>query len=428
LPPLNLAPRPSPLNIGLVGFGTVGRAVARLITERRDGLLRVTHIYNRRVAAKRVEWLPPEVCWTERFDDLLDFPVDVVVELIGGLDPAAAWVARSLEAGKAVVTANKQLIATRGGELLELACRHQTELAFEAAVGGGIPVVRGLRDGIAGDRLRSIVGILNGTCNFMLTRIEHGGVSYPEALREAQERGYAEADPKNDVDGHDACAKLCILARVGLGLDIEPAQVPAHSIRPLDHIDFTYARRLQATIRQVSRVALREGADESVEASVGPVLVPQSSPLAAILGSRNIVVTTGDYGGETLFAGHGAGGNPTAVAAVSDLVALARHGAQPVNVCQRGAQRPEVVSDTQSPHYLRLVVHDRPGIIADLARVLAAHAINIDAVLQEPGNPKNALPFVVTLERCPESTMRRAVQEITALDFNVQPPVCLPML
>ncbi|MGH9158477.1 MAG: homoserine dehydrogenase [Vicinamibacteraceae bacterium] len=417
-----------PLNIGLVGFGTVGTSVARLITSRRDDLLRVTHVCNRNVARKRVDWLPPDVRWTERFDDLLDFPVDVVVELIGGIDPAAAWVARSLEAGKAVVTANKQLIASRGGELLELACRHHTELAFEAAVAGGIPVVRGLRDGLAGDRLRGIVGILNGTCNFMLTRIEHGGVSYAEALREAQHRGYAEADPKDDVDGYDARAKLCILARVGLGIDIEPAQVPAYSIRPLDHIDFTYASRLQATIRQVSRVALRDGAEESVEASVGPLLVPQSSPLAAILGSRNIVVTTGDYGGETLFAGHGAGGNPTAVAVVSDLIALARHGAQPVNVCQRGAKRPEVVSDTQSPHYLRLVVDDRPGIIADLARVLAAHAINIDAVLQEPGNPKNALPFVVTLERCPESTMRRAVEEITALDVNVQPPVCLPML
>ncbi|MPY91306.1 MAG: homoserine dehydrogenase [Luteitalea sp.] len=416
------------LNVGLVGFGTVGKSVARLITERHDGLLHLTHVCSRDVARRRVDWLPSEVCWTDRFEDLLTAPIDAVVELIGGLEPAADWVSRALEAGKAVVTANKQLVATRGGALLALACQHRTELAFEAAVGGGIPIIRGLRDGIAGDRIRSIVGILNGTCNFILTRMEHGGVSYAAALREAQERGYAEADPSEDVDGDDARAKLSILARVGLGLELEPSQLRAQSIRPLDHVDFTYARRLESTIRQVSRVALRDNAGEQIEARVGPALVPLSSPLAAIVGSRNIVVTTGDYGSETLFAGHGAGGNPTAVAVVSDLVALARHGARWVDVCPHGAKRTSIVSDAPSPHYLRLVVNDRPGIIAGLAGVLSAHDINIDAVLQEPGNPKSALPFVVTLESCPESTMRRAVEEIAALDFNVQPPLCLPML
>jgi homoserine dehydrogenase len=415
------------LRVGLIGFGTVGKSVARLLLEQRDGLLRLTHICNRNVARKRADWVPADVHWTENVDDLIEGDPDVIVELVGGLEPAGAWVARALEAGKAVVTANKQLIATRGTALAELACRHRTQLAFEAAVGGGIPVVRGLGEGVAGDRLRSIAGILNGTCNFMLTRMETGGVGYSVALREAQERGYAEADPTDDVDGFDARAKLCILARVGLSLELAPDTVPCGSIRPIDHVDFIYAHRLGKTIRQVSRVEMADHDGRRVRACAGPALVPLASPLASITGSRNIVMTIGDYGSETLFAGHGAGGNPTAVAVVSDLIVLARHGLRPPSG-GRAVVRPDHVQQAHSPFYLRLVVNDRPGIIASLAAILSSCDINIDAVLQEPGVPKTALPFVVTVEECPAETIDRAIADIARLDFNVQPPLAIPML
>ena len=309
------------LSVGLLGFGTVGQSVARLIVERSDGLLTLSHIFNRDVARKRVDWVPSSVVWTERVEDVLDADVDVVVEVVGGLEPARTWHEAALDAGRPIVTANKQLIATHGRALLDRAAQRGVDLLFEAAVGGGIPVVRGLREGIAGDRLTTVSGILNGTCNYILTRMESAGLAFDAALAEAQAQGFAEADPTDDLEGYDARAKLCILARVGLGLDLSPLDVPCESIRSISDDDFVYARRLQATIRQVSRVAL---VDDAVQARVGPALVPLTSALARVIGSQNLIVAGGTYGRETTFAGYGAGGFPTAVAVVSDLLAIAR--------------------------------------------------------------------------------------------------------
>ncbi len=412
------------LSIAILGFGTVGRSVARLVLERGDGLLRLTHIYNRDVARKRVDWVPADVTWTERIEDVLDAPVDIVVEVIGGLEPAGAWIADALDRGKHVVTANKQLIATSGRELAARAKADGVDLLFEAAVGGGIPVVRGLREGLAGDVLTGVSGILNGTCNYILTRMESAGLAFDTALAEAQAHGFAEADPTDDLDGYDARAKICILARVGLGLALAPASVPCATIRTISDNDFVYARRLGATIRQVSRVAVRDGV---VEAAVGPALVPLTSPLARVLGSQNLIVASGTYGIETTFGGYGAGGSPTAVAVVSDLVAIARRRGTPP------PQWPEdreatAVAVQESPFYLRLVVRDRPGIIASLATIFSSHGINIDAVLQEPASTKDALPFVVTLEKCSSASMDAALADIGRLDFHVQPPLCLPVL
>lgn len=413
------------LSVGLLGFGTVGQSVARLLVERTDGLLTLSHIFNRDVARKRVDWVPPSVVWTERVEDVLEAGVDVIVEVVGGLEPARSWHERALDAGRPVVTANKQLIATHGQALLARAAERGVDLLFEAAVGGGIPVVRGLREGIAADRLTTVSGILNGTCNYILTRMESAGLPFDAALAEAQQLGFAEADPTDDLEGYDARAKLCILARVGLGLDLSPADVPCETIRTISDDDFIYARRLQATIRQVSRVACVDG---KVEARVGPALVPLTSPLARVIGSQNLIVAGGAYGKETTFSGYGAGGFPTAVAVVSDLLAIARRtgttsAAWPATIA------PASVTNLQvAPYYMRLVVRDQPGIIASLATIFSKHGINIDAVLQEPGNTKERLPFVITLEACPTASMTAALAEIATLPFHVTPPLCLPVL
>ncbi|MGI8672834.1 MAG: homoserine dehydrogenase [Luteitalea sp.] len=414
-----------PLSVGLLGFGTVGQSVARLLIERSDGLLSLSHIYNRNIARKRVDWVPSHVVWTDRVDEVFEAGVDVVVEVVGGLDPARQWHERAIDAGHPLVTANKQLMATHGQALLARAATRGVELLFEASVGGGIPVVRGLREGIAADRLTMVSGILNGTCNYILTRMESAGLAFDTALIEAQALGYAEADPTDDLEGYDARAKLCILARVGLGLDLAPADVPCESLRLISDDDFVYARRLQATVRQVSRVV---HAGDHVEARVGPALVPLASPLARVLGSQNLIVASGRHGHETTFAGYGAGGPPTAVAVVSDLLALARRGGGLAPVWPATTTPTTVTPLQAAPFYVRLVVRDQPGIIAGLAAIFSAHGINIDAVLQEPGGSKDRLPFVMTLESCTTTAMAAAAAEIATLPFHVTPPLCLPVL
>jgi homoserine dehydrogenase len=415
------------VNVALLGFGTVGQSVARLLLNS-SAPLTLTHIFNRDVARKRVDWAPPGVTWTERFEDVLGPDVDIVVEVVGGLDPAGCWLRKALAAGKSVVTANKQLMAHEGGELLRLAAQHKAHLGFEAAVAGGIPVIRAIREGLAGDRLVRITGILNGTCNYMLTRMEADNLSFDAALSEAQQRGFAEADPTDDLDGYDARAKLCVLTRVGLALALRPADVPCRSIRPLSDVDFVYAHRLGYTIRQVSRVE-RQADGAEVAAAVEPALVRRGSVLSRVKGSENLVLTVGERGGETGFSGRGAGGDPTAVAVLSDVLSIVRHTSPPGWFRDVADDQPATVSDTRAyPHYLRFVVRDRPGIIASLATRLAAHDLNIDAVLQESGWPKDALPFVITLEAARREVVDRAIDEIAPLDFNVTRPVSLPIV
>jgi homoserine dehydrogenase len=415
------------VNVALLGFGTVGQSVARLLLNS-SAPVTLTHIFNRDVARKRVDWTPPSVQWTERFEDVLAPEVDIIVEVVGGLDPAGCWLRKALAAGKSVVTANKQLMAHEGGELLRLAAQHKAHLGFEAAVAGGIPVIRAIREGLAGDRLVRITGILNGTCNYMLTRMEADNLSFEAALGEAQQRGFAEADPTDDLDGYDARAKLCVLTRVGLALALRPADVPCRSIRPLSDVDFVYAHRLGYTIRQVSRVE-RQSEGAEVGAAVEPALVRRGSVLSRVKGSENLVLTVGERGGETGFSGRGAGGDPTAVAVLSDVLSIVRHTSPPGWFRDVADDQPATVNDSRAyPHYLRFVVRDRPGIIAALATRLAAHDLNIDAVLQESGWPKDALPFVITLEAARRDVVDRAVDEIAPLDFNVQRPVSLPIV
>ena len=413
-------------NVALIGFGTVGTSVARILCERSNTHLRLTHILNRNVARKKVDWLPSSVQWTESVDDVLSSDVDVVVEVMGGLQPTEDWIRRALESGKSVVTANKQLIARFGPELIALARRMKQQIAFGASVAGGVPVISGLHEGLAGDELFQIRGILNGTCNYILSQIESTGIPFATALREAQKLGFAEADPTEDIDGLDARAKLTILARVGLHCNVSTENISARSISAIDSVDFEYANQLGCTIRQISWAELKE---DNLFAAVQPALVELSSPLARVEGSQNLVMATGKYGGETVFGGHGAGGHPTAVAVVSDILAIARakqagmsYAVQPIE------KTPTVTDDFTTKHYLRFMVKDRPGIIASLATILSQCGINIDAVVQKPGCPKSHLPFLITLEECKASLVEQALQQINSLDFLVQPCLHLPIL
>ncbi|MGA9424932.1 MAG: homoserine dehydrogenase, partial [Terracidiphilus sp.] len=268
--------RVRPLRIAIFGFGTVGSSVARILIESKPEGLALTHVFNRNIARKRVSWTGPAVVWSEDADTVLASDVDVIVELVGGLDPVGAWVRKALEAGKSVVTANKKLIAYHGVELERLAAARGGHLKYGAAVAGGIPVIPGLEQGMAGDRIERIQGILNGTCNFILSRMEQGA-EYATVLAAAQAKGYAETDPTEDVGGFDARAKLAILMRLALRVEINPDEVVPRSLTTITPVDFSYARDLGCTIRQVSRAEQVEG---RLAAAVGPMLVSLRSPMA----------------------------------------------------------------------------------------------------------------------------------------------------
>jgi len=419
-------PRESSIcRVALIGFGTVGRSVAKILCDAGPSSLRLTHICNRNVDRKRQDWVPADVIWTEDVDSVLQSNADIVIELIGGLTPAEQIVRRALEAGKSVVTANKQLIARCGPELLALAAKHGSHLEFGASVAGGVPVLPALRTGLCGDKLHGIAGILNGTCNYILSRIESARVPFSEALEEAQAKGYAEADASEDLDGGDARAKLAILALAGLHATVAPQTVRARTIRPIDAVDFDYATEMGCTIRQISRAELN---GNTLFADVGPCLVPSNSPFGRVQRNLNLVLTSGKYGGDMAFLGAGAGGDPTAVAVVSDAIFLAEGLTGGKRELASSVAKPVISSDFETAWYLRFFVRDQPGIVARLAQILASHRLNIDSLLQKPGFEKSSLPFVITLEPCRDSQLHPALEEMSGLDFALRPCLCLPIL
>src|SRR5579871_6785977 len=415
-----------PCKIALIGFGTVGRAVARILCESANPSLRLTHICNRNVEKKKQAWVPSDVVWTDDVESVLKSDVDIVIELIGGLNPAEQIGRSALGSGKSVITANKQLIARHGPALLQLAANKGCQLEFGASVAGGVPVLPALRTGLCGDRLHGIAGILNGTCNYILSRIENARIPFSEALEEAQARGYAEADASEDLDGGDARAKLAILALAGLNSRVVPEAVRARTIRAIDAVDFDYAAELGCTIRQISRADLKEG---KLFADVGPCLVPANSPFGRVQRNLNLVLTSGQYGGDMAFLGAGAGGDPTAVAVVSDLIFVAQtiSAGSTENVAS-SVSAVDITNDFETAWYLRFFVRDQPGIVARLAQILAEHHLNIDSLLQKPGCEKSALPFVITLEPCRDSMLHPALEKMAGLDFAIRPCLCLPIL
>jgi homoserine dehydrogenase len=418
----------SPAHVALVGFGTVGEAVARILCSGEMPQVQLTHIFNRQVAQKRVDWVPSSVCWTESIDDVLKSDADIVVEVVGGLRPAYEWVRGALSVGKSVVTANKQLMAHYGAELRDLARAKGCEIRFEASVAGGIPVLRALQEGLAGDRLVEVRGILNGTCNYILSRMQAEAVSFADALAGAQKAGYAEADPSEDLDGADAAAKLAIIAAVGLRRPIRVGDIATRSIRPIESVDFEYARELGCTIRQIARASAEDTG--AVFAAVRPALVPLSSNFGRTEGSQNLVTVRGVFGGETSFSGFGAGGSPTAVAVVSDVLSVCARGrrtAPAEDAPSNGAAIHDVSGDFVAPHYVRFTVSDKPGILAQITTAYAKYGINIEGVLQLPRFRKDRLPFVTTVEECPESVLDRALAEVSQSDYHVVPPLSLPI-
>ena len=414
----------APLKVALLGFGTVGASVARILVERPElaNRLQLTHVFNRGVSRKRADWVPSSVVWTDSFDEILSGRPDVVVEVVGGVTPAHEWVSKAIEQGVSVVTANKMLLAAHGPELLKAASRKGVRLRFEAAVGGGVPLIHGVREGLAGDSLTGVAGILNGTCNYILSRMSATGEAMDIVLADAQRLGYAEADPTADVDGFDAAAKLVVLAGIAFHRHLGMPEVPRRSIRPLASADFRYAARLGCTIRQVSTVQATDGGFYGL---VGPALVPQGSSFGRNEGANNVVTIYGKYGGESSFSGAGAGGPATAVAVVSDLLALTEGGRQ--NEAEEWSPA-SFVAPPPLPYYLRFIVKDRPGILAAISTAMAKYDVNLDAVLQEPGYPKDRLPFVITVEPCEEAALLEALGELSDADWHAEPPLALPRL
>ncbi|MBM3756750.1 MAG: homoserine dehydrogenase [Acidobacteria bacterium] len=424
------------VKLGIIGLGNVGSGTLKILTENgaqiADKLgfpLEVATVCARGFEGKTI---PVAARQSTDWRDVVNDPdVHVVAELVGGTTVAREIVETALESGKSVVTANKELMALCGPELWEKAIQKGVNLAMEASVAGGIPIHTVLREGISGDRIVALYGILNGTSNYILTEIENSGAAFDDVLAEAQRLGYAEADPTADVDGFDARSKLAILSALAFGQKIEAKNIFTMGIRRITPIDFEYAHTLKHTIRLVCGARLTP---EGLILSVRPALIPQSTILASVKGAYNAVWVRGKYGQDTFYYGCGAGPEPTGVAVVSDLMRVAREirSGSPERVSpfaheQLAAFRPVSVEVQRRAYYLRFRVKDQPGIIASLAKILADKHISLDAVLQLPGDNKESLPFVITVEPSTEKAIHDAVGAMNRLDFMVEPALALPM-
>jgi len=427
------------VNVGIIGLGNVGTGTLTILTENADQIalklgfpLRVKALCSRSIAAKTLPASVEGVFQTANWREVVEHPdVDIVAELVGGTHVAREIIDAAIAHKKSVVTANKELMALCGAEIWDRAIAAGINLAMEASVAGGIPIHSVLREGISGDRVITLYGILNGTSNYILTEIEKRGASFGEVLEEAQRLGYAEADPSADVDGYDARSKLAILAALAFGEKITPSDIYTEGIRRIQPVDFDYAHQLHHSIRLVCSARQTHA---GLILSVRPALIPQSTILASVQGAYNAVWVLGKYGQDTFYYGRGAGSAPTGVAVVSDLMRVAREirAGSPERVSpfaheRLGEYKPIPVTLQHSAYYLRFRVEDRPGIIAALSRVLADKQISLEAVLQLPSDNWRDRPFVITVEPASEQSIREALAEMSANDFLVEPPLAMPM-
>ncbi len=419
-----------PLAVGVAGLGTVGGGVLRLLRENADLVaaragrpITVTAVSARDRGRDRGENFSALRWYDDPVALASDPGLDVVVEVIGGSeDPARALVLSALRQGRPVVTANKALVARHGAALAEASEASGATLAFEAAVAGGIPIIKALREGLAGNRIRRVAGILNGTCNFIFTSMRERGREFAEVLAEAQRLGYAEADPSFDIDGIDAAHKLAILAALAFGRTVRFEDVHVEGIRNICALDFAFARELGYRIKLLG-IARRTEA--GIESRVHPCMVPESSPLARVDGVYNAVVAEGDFSGRLMLEGRGAGAGPTASAIVADLIDLARGRAAPVWGVEASS-----VSDTQSvpmsayvgAYYLRLMVVDRPGVIADVTCALRDSGVSLESMLQHGRSPGEAVPIVLVTHETRESQMLAALDRIERLETVLERP------
>jgi homoserine dehydrogenase len=427
----------TPLRLGIAGLGTVGagtirllRANADLIRARAGRPLEVVAVSARDRNRDRGVDLSG-LNWHDRAEDLVNDPdVDMVVELIGGAEGTARTVVENaLKAGKPVVTANKALLALHGPSLARLSAAHNAPLLFEAAVAGGIPAIKTVREGLAADRLTRVGGILNGTCNYILTVMRETGQAFASVLKDAQELGYAEADPSTDIDGLDAAHKLTILAGLAFGRPVDFSSVHVEGIRHVDAADQNFARALGYSIKLLGLARMTES---GLHARVTPCLVPQQSPLAQVNGVFNAVVAEGEFVGRIMIEGRGAGAGPTASAVTADLIDIARGQTMPVWGVQAddGADtvlRAQPITSGHGAFYLRLRVEDRPGVIADIAAVLRDCGVSLRSMLQHPAESESAphVPLVLVTHQTSEAAMQDALKRIGALSAVTDTPVMI---
>ena len=422
-----------PLRVGLAGLGTVGSGVLRLLTENAQliaaragrpveavAVSARNRNRDRGTAIDHLRWVD------DPLDLVRDPEVDVVVELIGGADgPAKALVEAAIEAGKPVVTANKALIAEHGAGLAARAESSGTKLSFEAAVAGGIPVIKMLREGLAANRIASIAGIFNGTCNYILTTMLAEQRDFAEVLADAQALGYAEADPSFDIDGIDAAHKLAILAAIAFGRQVDLGAVHVEGIRRISTLDISFADELGYRIKLLG---IARATPSGVETRVHPAMIPASAPLAHVDGVFNAVVAEAEPVGRLVLQGRGAGGGPTASAVVADLIDVARGRSAPMLGVTTDwlATLPSLpMSAHRGAYYLRLSVADRPGVIADVTAILRDQAISLVSMLQHGRSQDEAVPVVLVPHVPQEPAMRAALDRIEALDAVIEPPVLI---
>jgi homoserine dehydrogenase len=422
------------LRVGIAGLGTVGIGVVRLLQENRDVLLQhcpwpieVTAVSardrrkHRDVDLSRFDWCDDPV-------SLASHPkVDVVVEVIGGAEgPAKALIAAAIANGRHVVTANKALLAQHGTELARSAERAGLALAYEAAVAGGIPIIKAMREGLAANRIEHVYGILNGTCNYILTQMRETGREFAAVLDEAQKLGYAEADPSFDVDGIDAAHKLSILTAVAFGCEVDFAGIRISGIRNVSAMDIAYADELGYRIKLLGLSRLTgDGAERRIEQRVHACMVPQNALIAKVDGVYNAVVTQGNFVGQNMAIGRGAGQGPTASAVVADLMDIARGRilpafSAPAETLKRIPAAPE--GSHIGPFYLRLMVVDRPGVIAEIAAVMRDEQVSMETMIQRARSPGEAVPVVLTTHETSQAQISRVVQRLGGVNAVVEPP------
>ena len=422
-----------PLSVGVAGLGTVGGGVLKML---RDNADIVTARAGRPVAVTAVSardrskdrgFPVTGLRWYEDPVALASDPaVDVVVELIGGSEgPARALAEAAIAAGKPLVTANKALLAVHGAELAHAAEERGVPLGFEAAVAGGIPVIKALREGLSGNRISAVAGILNGTCNYILTQMRERGREFADVLADAQKLGYAESDPSFDIDGIDAAHKLAILAALAFGRPVAFDHVHVEGIRRISAVDIAFATELGYRIKLLG---IARQTEAGIEARVHPCMVPQTAPIARVDGVFNAVVAEGDFVGRVMLEGRGAGAGPTASAVVADLIDIARNRTTPVWGAAGAAlsSAPSVpMSSHVGAYYLRLMVVDRPGVIADVTAILRDMGVSLESMLQRGRSPGEAVPVVLVTHETKESAMRAALDRIGALPTVMEEPTLI---
>jgi homoserine dehydrogenase len=427
------------VNVGIVGLGNVGIGALTILSENAEQIaaklgfrLNVVAVCSRTAKSKTLPAGISGALITEDWRKVVSHPgVEIVAELIGGTGVARKVVEGAIARGKSVVTANKELIALDGVDIWRQAAAQGVELAMEASVCGGIPIHAALREGICGDRVEALFGILNGTCNYILTEIEKHGTAFETVLAEAQQLGFAEANPSADVDGFDARSKLALLASIAFGKRFNPARIATEGIRRVSPIDFRYAHQLGCTIRLLCS-ARHEG--DGLFLSVRPALIPLKTIIASVQGAYNAVWSKGAFGADTFYYGRGAGSLPTGVAVVSDLMQVARdlrfgslQRVSPFGFTAISDAEPRDIGEQRREWFLRFRVKDQPGIIAALSAILAEYHIGIDAVLQLPDEDWRSLPFVITLEKTVESNLRAAMARMAQFEFMAEPPFAMPL-